>query len=268
MGGANCTRMPDTLYQPFPMLSGRRAQVWRHQPAFRRPRHFHEEPELNIVFAGWAKMGVGTHEVVMKPGDVLFLKPAQDHVMLDCSDDLDLFVVAATPELASRFSTGPLPTGMATLGLSKKEADKVLDSLCLLGQVQNSDPHEQVVGDLFEWALPRTPNGHTLSRKMLSSLVGGETQKAGSLARQLGVDAAELSRKFASDLGVKFVEARARMRLIAFVRSVDEGHSLTRAAAEHFGSYAQCHRVFRRYLGCSPRDFFTKSRLGLAAATF
>jgi AraC-like DNA-binding protein len=260
--------MSSALYQPFPMLAGRRAQVWRHQPAFRRPRHFHEEPELNIVFAGWAKMGVGAHEVVMKPGDVLFQKPAQDHVMLDCSDDLDLFVAAATPELSARFASGTLPVGTATLSLPAQEAHQVLESLSLLGKVNSDEPHEEVVGSLFEWALPRAPSGHTLARRGLNSLVQNEAGAASDLARKLGVDASELSRNFAHDLGMKFVDARARVRLFAFVKSVDAGHSLTRAAAEHFGSYAQCHRVFRRYLSCSPRDFFGGKRLALAEATF
>lgn len=261
-------RMSDALFQPFPMLSGRRAQVWRHEPAYRRPRHFHAEPELNVVFRGWALMGVGTHEVLMQPGDVLFLKPTQDHVMLDCSDDLDLFVIAATPELATRFHTGVLPTTTTVLRLSESKADETLQTLCELGDVVSSAPHEAAVGGLFEWALPLAPGGRATSRKLLSSIYDDAHQGAGELARVWGIDAAELSRSFASDLGVKFVEARARMRLIRFIQSVDQGHSLTRAAAEHFGSYAQCHRVFRRYLGCAPREFFAGRRNSLAEATF
>jgi hypothetical protein len=46
-----------SLYQPFPMQPGHRAQAWRHQPAFLRPRHFHEEPELNLVTRGTATFG-------------------------------------------------------------------------------------------------------------------------------------------------------------------------------------------------------------------
>ncbi len=260
--------MTEALFQPFPMLTGRRAQAWRHQPAYRRPRHFHAEPELNIVFKGWAKMGVGKHEILMRPGDVLLLKPAQDHVMLDCSGDLDLFVVAASPELADRFSTGVFPTTTTTLALAEEGRDATLEALVQLQNVKNDTPHEDTIGELFEWAVPRSPGGNMMSRKLLSSIYGDDGESAGTLARNLGVDAAELSRKFSSDLGVKFVEARARMRLMRFIGSVDDGHSLTRAAAEHFGSYAQCHRIFRRYLGCAPREFFSGKRERLAEATF
>lgn len=259
--------MSDALFQPFPMQNGRRAQVWRHQPAYRRPRHFHAEPELNLVFQGWALMGVGKHEVLMQPGDVLFLKPAQDHVMLECSEDLDLFVVAATPELAARFHTGKLPTTTTVLNLPQLKTAETHKALTELHSVASAAPHEAIVGGLFEWSLPKSPGGHAASRKLLTSIYGNANEPVGELARNWGIDAAQLSRCFSADLGVKFVEARSRMRLIRFVQAVDEGHSLTRAAAEHFGSYAQCHRVFRRYLGCAPREFFSGSRQALADAT-
>jgi AraC-like DNA-binding protein len=39
---------------------------------------------------------------------------------------------------------------------------------------------------------------------------------------------------------------------------VDHGANnlLSASLAAGFGSYSQCHRAFRRELGCSPRDFF------------
>lgn len=188
--------------------------------------------------------------------------------MLDCSDDLDLFVVAATPELAARFSMDALPTTTTTLRLPEREMVGKRESLRLLHDVTSDHPHEKAVGELFEWALRQSPAGHVVSRKLLAAIYGEGDESAGDLARNLGVDAAELSRKFSSDLGVKFVETRARVRLMRFIKTVDEGHSMTRAAAEHFGSYAQCHRVFWRYLGCAPREFFAGRRHHLAEATF
>ena len=213
-------------------------------------------------------MGVGKHEFLMTSGDVLFLRPAQDHEMLDCSEDLDLFVLAATPELAARFSTGSLRTTTTTLSLPWDRIRSLQENLAHLHDVESADPHERTVGGLFEWALPKSPRGHVTSRHLLTAIYGPEDHSEGTLARDLGLDAAELSRRFAADLGVKFVEARARMRLIRFIQSVDRGSSLTRAAAEHFGSYAQCHRVFRRYLGCAPREYFAGRRRAVAEATW
>jgi mannose-6-phosphate isomerase-like protein (cupin superfamily) len=80
------------------MLPGRRAQVWRHDPAFRRPRHFHEEPEINLVVRGRATLGVGDRVVSVGAGDLLLFLPGQDHVLLGSGQDLELFVVALHPE--------------------------------------------------------------------------------------------------------------------------------------------------------------------------
>jgi quercetin dioxygenase-like cupin family protein len=93
------------LFQPFPMLAGRRSQVWRHQPAYRRPRHFHDEPELNLVIAGRGVVGVGDHTLAVAAGESLLFQPGQDHVLLDSSEDFDLFVLAMSPELAERSRT-------------------------------------------------------------------------------------------------------------------------------------------------------------------
>jgi len=259
--------MEDVLYQPFPMLSGRRAQVWRHQPAYRRPRHFHVEPELNIVFSGWALMGVGRHQLLLQKGDVLFLKPAQDHVMLECSDDLELIVLAAVPELAARFSLDMIRAATRAVHIPHAECNRVQDVLFNLSGVSSALPQEETVGSLFEWALSQSQQGSSVSRRALSAIYRNEQQSAVDLARELKVPVSELSRHFSNDLGFRFVDARARLRLIRFIESVDRGQTLTRAASDHFGSYAQCHRVFRKHLGCSPKEFFLGARSEIAQAT-
>src|SRR6188474_321335 len=84
------------------MLPGRRAQAWRHQPAYRRPRHFHPEPELNAVCKGSAVIGLGDRVVRLGPGGVILFHPGQDHVLLEASADLELWVVALRPDLAGQ----------------------------------------------------------------------------------------------------------------------------------------------------------------------
>ena len=94
--------MTDPLYQPFPMGGVARAQIWRHAPRYRRPRHFHPEPELNLVVAGSATFAAGESELAVSAGDLLWWAPGQDHGLLACSSDLDLFVIGASPELSDR----------------------------------------------------------------------------------------------------------------------------------------------------------------------
>ena len=96
----------DALYQPFPLPTRARGHVWRHKPATRRPRHFHAEPELNLVTAGTARFGMGDLAIDVGPGDLLWWPPGQDHVLLDASVDFDLFVVGVTPELSDRVLGG------------------------------------------------------------------------------------------------------------------------------------------------------------------
>ena len=49
-----------------------------------------------------------------------------------------------------------------------------------------------------------------------------------------------------------------------FIDLVDRGSPFTRAALEaDFGSYAQCHRIFRRTLRCSPQAYFAGARTQL-----
>jgi AraC-like DNA-binding protein len=248
------------LFQPFPMLPGRRAQVWRHQPAFLRPRHFHAEPELNLVTRGTATFGLGDERVTLGRGDVVLFHPGQDHVLLSASTDLGLFAVALLPELAAR-ACGAL-TQVASRGfrMSEEETRDAERALTELGGATTEEV-EAPLTELFRSARVRSPQTHVLSRLTLQHLStdpGASGEQLGSVVR---AEPSALSRHFHGDLGIRLVEYRARMRLIAFVRLVDRGHPLTRAALEAgFGSYAQCHRVFTTTLGCSPTRYFNGQR--------
>jgi AraC-like DNA-binding protein len=88
-------------------------------------------------------------------------------------------------------------------------------------------------------------------------LVSGEY-----LARELSISAGYLARVFKSEVGVSLVEYRNRLRIERFLRLVERGGgNLYEAALEAgFGSYAQFHRVFRRHVGTTPREYVTGSR--------
>src|SRR5512142_1340759 len=88
------------LFQPFPMAGSARAQIWRHQWCYHRPRHFHAEPELNLITSGTGTFGVGDAELPVRAGDLLFFKPGQDHELLVASPDFYLFALALEPALS------------------------------------------------------------------------------------------------------------------------------------------------------------------------
>lgn len=260
--------MREVLFQPFPMLEGRRAQVWRHHPAFRRPRHFHEEPELNLVVRGSAVMGVGDRELRVEAGEMLFFQPGQDHVLLESSADFDLFVMALTPELAAR--AGGVIAGASGRVRRVDDAELVAVAATLegLGHVQDATAVEGRLTALFLETGRAASPGHVVSRRALESLRAEPTLSGATLAERLRTAPSGMSRRFHRDLGVTMVEYRARLRLIEFIRAVDQGRSLGRAALDaEFGSYAQCHRVFRRLVGVTPRDYFAGAREVVDEAT-
>jgi AraC-like DNA-binding protein len=248
------------------MLPGRRAQAWRHQPSFRRPRHFHEEPELNLVLRGSGLLSVGEHRVRVARGDVLLFQPAQDHELIEASSDLELYAVAVSPSLSAHL--GALPSApSARARLSESELDPLEEKLFGIGDVRDSVSVESQLVELFASVAPRFSNVHVLSRRALEMARIERALSEEHIADRLGAHPTQISRYFHRDWGVRFSEFRARLRLMEFVRLVDAGQTLSHAAlAADFGSYAQCYRVFRRLVGFSPNDYFAGARRDVDAA--
>ena len=258
----------ESLYQPFPMLPGRRAQAWRHQPAYRRPRHFHPEPELNAVCKGSAIIGLGDRVVRLGPGGVILFHPGQDHVLLEASPDLELWVVALRPEVAGRALQTLSRVASVGESLSPSALSALEDTLSGLAQVSDANIVETRTVDVFSMVQPHLSTNHVLSRRGLEESSARPNTAGAELAQHFGVDQSALSRNFHTAFGVTFVSYRARQRAMAFVRLVDEGQSLTSAAlAAGFGSYAQCHRVLTKVLGCSPNRYFAGERTRVDDAT-
>lgn len=242
------------------MLDGHRAQAWLHRPAYRRPRHFHADPELNIVFRGRAQMGVGDLTFSMTTGDVLFLRPGQDHVLEQASSDLELVVVALRPALAERCLSGSLPADSHPFSLSPEEIRSIREELLSLDSPNSPETHERIVTKIFQSSECRLRAGRSLVRRTYQAVLVDPSLPAEALARSFHTRPSELARYFHRDLGLRFVELRARLRLMRFIQGVDGGESLTQAALRSFGSYSQCHRTFIRYLDCAPKDYFAGAR--------
>jgi AraC-like DNA-binding protein len=256
------------VFQPFPMLTGRRAQIWRHRPEYRRPRHFHDEPELNVVVAGSCKLGIGDRVQRLSKGQMVLFQPGQDHVLLEASDDLDLFVLALSPELAER-ALGPHASSPACAGiLTLPAVERTAAELAGLCQVEDSVACETELTDRFARTLRGAGGAHVLTRRAVEIARSEPSVSGAALARRLSTAPSFVSRRFRAEFGVPLVEYRARLKLMRFIRLVDSGHSVTRAAfAANFGSYAQFYRVFQRSVGCSPKEYFAGARQLVDTAT-
>ena len=213
------------------------------------------------MLEGSALVGVGDALVDARPGDAILFQPGQDHELVAASPDLQLFVVALRPEIAER----ACPTIARAAGrVDRLTSSRLTRAAELLGDVDDiSDASavEALLASLFAQVQRALSTNHVLSRRALEEL-GARPEIGGvELARHLGVDPSALSRRFRKDVGVSFVTLRARQRTMSFIDQVDAGSTLTRAAHDAgFGSYAQCHRVFSKALGCTPKRYFAGER--------
>jgi AraC-like DNA-binding protein len=254
------------LHQRFLPDNHLHAYVWKYAQSIggRRPRHFHSEPELNLVIAGSATFGIGDRIVNASRGDLVAFSPGQDHALLAASPDLYLYAIGLEPAYSTRVlgaafeAVGPLH-----VRLPANEFDGVVDRAAAI--VDRPDA-EQLGAELWErinWlgrgAVDRVGHRtHVVTRRALQLMLANPEVGLDALAAELRTHPSEISRHFHRDVGTTLVRHRTRLRLLRLIRLVDSGaRDLMSAAGESgFGSYSQCHRAFRAELACAPREFF------------
>lgn len=262
------------IHQNFLPAGKHRAFVWKYSDPIggRRPRHFHAEPELNLVVRGSATFGIGDSVVTVAPGELIAFPSAQDHVLLDSSPDLYLYalgldatysaqVLSCEPSLPlhvqlAPHELGPIIAGAADI-VDRPNADSLGAELW------------QRVHAVARRSAPRSAYGpHVLTRRTLQLLRAAPELSLTTLARELRAHPTEVSRHFHRDLGLTLVRYRTRLKLLDLIDRVDSGQTELMSAASHagFGSYSQCHRAFQAELGCSPRSFFSGLRDGMQRA--
>jgi AraC-like DNA-binding protein len=255
-----------SLHQSFLSSGGdSRALVWKYSSEYRRPRHFHDEPELNLIVAGSATFGVGRALVQVGPGELLGFPAGQDHALLHASADLRLFAIGMAPELsalvlgeARHEAAMPLHAVLAPHNFKSlvERASSVVDR-------SGVDPQIAELWQQANWFRRGPQRGlrtemHVLTRRALAMLAEEPALDRALLARRVRAAPTEVSRYFHRDLGLTLTQYRTRLRVLRLIRLVDQrACSLTSAAdIAGFGSYSQCHRAFRAELGCTLRDFF------------
>lgn len=254
--------MPEALYQPFPLPTAARAHVWHHVPETRRPRHFHSEPELNLVTRGSGVFGVGDRTLAVAAGDLLWWSPGQDHVLMEASADFDLFVIGLTPELSERvLGERSSATAGATRVRVVPEVLARFQELCSAPLSRDPGVAEGLVGEFWRQAhhvRAAAPANHTFTTRALASLIARPELRRSEVASAVRGYPTEVSRHFHKDVGLTLTEYRARLRLLRFMELARGGEANLLAAALEagFGSYSQCHRTFIDTLGCNPRRYF------------
>jgi AraC-like DNA-binding protein len=258
----------EVLYQPFPLPGQADAHIWRYTPENRRPRHFHLEPELNLIVAGAARFGVGEKVIAVVAGDLLWWPPGQDHVLLEASLDFDLFVIGLTPALSARILGTGYAAAQAGPTRVRLPADALADVRAHCGlpfDQQDKSVVETRIGDLWQAAHAHRrscSDRHAFTRRALASLIERPELRRDDVAEVARGYPTEVSRHFHRDVGLTLTAYRTRLRLLRFIELVDHtaddgrANLLAAAFAAGFGSYSQCNRVFHQTLGCAPREFF------------
>ncbi len=243
------------------------AYVWKFslEHRGRRPRHFHVEPELNLVVSGWVEFGVGESVVRASKGELVGFPAGQDHALLATSPDVFLFAVGLSPHLASQVLGASVGEVAVPLHLRLKPQELTTLTRKAELAVERSGI-EQPCAELWEqvhWLGRHRPTGrrgplHALTQRALQAVAESPELGLEAIAQQARANPSELSRYFHRDLGMTFVRYRTRLRLLRFIELIeqDRGTWGSAAIAAGFGSYSQCHRTFQADMGCSPRDFF------------
>jgi AraC-like DNA-binding protein len=221
---------------------------------------------LNLIVAGSATFGIGDVVVRACAGELLAFPPGQDHALLEASSDLYLYAIGMDPAFSDEVLRAdrdcialPLCTRLEPknfAALARRAAD-VVDRTGI-------EQRGAELWDQAHWLGRRSVGGsnatmHVLTRRTLRTLHERPDISLELVARKLQAAPSEVSRYFHRDVGMTPVRYRTRLRLLRFIRLIDDGaHNLMTSASEAgFGSYSQCHRIFQSELGCAPRQFFS-----------
>jgi AraC-like DNA-binding protein len=254
------------LFQPFPMLAQRRAQAWQYQPAFRRPRHFHEEPEINLVTRGRGVILLGDRAIPVSTGSVVWFAPGLDHYLEEASPDFELFTLGFQPESIKAFEREHLTLARFARPAQRIDAASIAQLSDLLSELQTAADAQAVEERLLQVLQKLSQLGEApeacLGHRAASFILTHPTTSRDQLARALRSNRGDVSRCFHRDHGMTLRQYRNAIRTLEFLRQLDAGAAnMTRAAiGAGFGSYSQCHRVFHALLGQSPREYLNAQR--------
>lgn len=246
-----------------------RFQDWRHQ------LHHHVELEFNLITQGSGIYLLDNEKYHVRRGDLIWLYPVQNHVLVRETADFEMWIGVFRPEALAGIALDPnqqpLRQEQASGECCRRLALQQMHRFCRLLEEVHATKEQAAhfnagLGYAFltAWqyfekasAIP-IEDVHPAVEKAARRLQNETAPQSFSvLARQTGLSPARLSRLFKQQTGISLVDFRNRIRLGKFRQLYGTGQRLTMleaALAAGFGSYPQFHRVFKSTLGCSPRS--------------
>lgn len=238
-------------------------------------RHRHLELELNVVTRGSGVYLLGSQRYEIGRGDLLWLFPAQEHVLMEQTANFQMWIAVfkrrAIRRVAIDASASPLLQPSLREDACRRLTLPELAQYHELFTELASSPEPGLLNVGLAYVLLRAwKDFHTaalipkcevhpaVERAARMIRDGAAPSHLHDLARSAGLSPSRLSRLFKSQTGSSIVEFRNRQRLERFWQIYgDRQHSTMLSAAldAGFGSYPQFHRVFRSAMGCSPARY-------------
>jgi len=263
------------VHETLQLPPGRSGHVWWHEPHGKLHHwHHHDEPELTLVCAGSARYLIKDTAYPLGPGDLLFLFPAQEHLLVDLSDDFACWIAVVHPGPLRRAAAGPtyaeLRAADPAIDLVRRpdrDDAGLVDGLCREAAAAVEPAAATALTTalfLAAWQIfARSPASdattmHPAVERAAGLLAQDPEGQLEDVARRAGLSQSRLSRLFHQQVGETLVVYRTRQRLERFARlrrSHPERTLLALALAAGFGSYAQFHRAVRRFTGVSPHEW-------------
>ncbi len=268
------------MRQQLKLPAGLDGNLWHYRQLGRaNAMHHHAELEFNLVTQGCGLYLLANRKYQIRRGDLLWLFPAQEHVLIEQSADFEMWVGIAKPRTVRRIATDASarilrqanPNGEYCRRLSQPAFTR-LESL--LTEVAATCARHGLFNAGLNYALLAAWNSFEHAADVPVGDVHPAVEKAArqvrdqnntlgleALARYSGLSPARLSRLFKQQTGIALVDFRNRQRVDKFLTLYGTGQRITMLGAAleaGFGSYPQFHRVFKRVLGCSPSVYRRK----------
>lgn len=236
--------------------------------------HHHAELELNLITQGCGLYLLKNRKYQIRRGDLLWLFPAQEHVLVEQSPDFEMWIGVFKPATVRESATDTDakilaesdPSGEFCRRLAQRDMNRLE---VLFSEIVAMQMCVGLFNAGLRYALLASWNQfqratdvpvhdvHPAVERAAHLIRNGSTRKLSELAGQSGLSAHRLSRLFKQQTGVALVDFRNRQRIQKFLALYGTGQRRTMldAALEAgFGSYAQFHRVFTRIMGHAPQQ--------------
>jgi AraC-like DNA-binding protein len=243
------------------------------RPRYKRLTHAHSHPEIeaNLIETGTCRYLIDDRVQTLTCGDLFWLFPEQQHMIIEASDDLSLWVVLARPDFLA-LRTQRVPTFASerpqfARPRRLRESERMHLSGVAASLVACEDDPSHHANGLAWWfdeasRITESQSGrvgrpmHPALIHALALLDANPSIPLPALARNVHMSASRLSHLFTEQVERSVSAHRNHVKLRRFQERVQSGEcrNLTKAAFDAgFGSYAQFARVLRASTGMTPR---------------